>query len=185
MYDDVRETPPAVVGAVSVGTAPLPFLAVYAVLFILHGWLTPVHPPDITSSQTGELIAGIIAAVVFVALAVTLWMFLNGRRRWPFAIGQLAVLATTIVFLTSDTTGGAVVSVVVGLACLVSLGLAFAPEGWTHVDRPVPGFVRAVYGPRTRASTTADPADESALPQSGIPSEAEPGTLRRRRSRTG
>ncbi|MEO9140117.1 MAG: hypothetical protein ABI345_13755, partial [Jatrophihabitans sp.] len=133
--DEVRETPGAVVGAVSIGTAPLPFLAVYAALFILHGWVHPVHPPDITDSQDGELVAGFIAAAIFIALSVTLWMFLNRTRRWPFVIGQLVVVGTSIYFLIDKTKGGAVVSVLVLLASIVALVLSFAPSAWEHIGR--------------------------------------------------
>lgn len=66
MYDDdERDTPPVVVAAVALGAAPLPFLAVYAVLFLTHGSVHPVQPPDITSSTSGEFIAGCVAALLF------------------------------------------------------------------------------------------------------------------------
>lgn len=181
--DDVRETPGSVVGAVSFGTAPLPFLAVYAALFILHGWLRPVHPPDITSSQTGELIAGIIAAAVFVLLSLTLWLFLNGRRRWPFVLGQLVVLGTSIYFLFSDTAGGTIVSLLVLLATLIALVLAFAPSAWEHVDQRSPKFVERVYLWRPAGSTPSAPAgDQSVLPGSSDPTVVESSSLRRRRT---
>ncbi|SHG63538.1 hypothetical protein SAMN05443575_2430 [Jatrophihabitans endophyticus] len=157
--DDVRETPPAVVGAVSIGTAPLPFLAVYAVLFILHGTISPAHPPDITSTQTGELIAGIVAAVVFVVLATTLWLFLNGRYRWPFVVGQLVVLVTTAWFLVDDTAGGVAVSALVCATSLVALVLGFAPGSWRHVRRPVPALVGRAFREDVRSGEEATPAE--------------------------
>ena len=143
--DDVRESPPAVVGAVSVGTAPLPFLAVYAVLFILHGWFAPAHPPDITSSQTGELIAGIVAAVVFIVLTVTLWWLLNGHRRWPFALVQPALLAGAIYLLTDVAIGGRAVLILIAATTTVALALAFAPGGWSHVGRATPALIARLY----------------------------------------
>lgn len=174
--DEVRETPPVVVGAVSVGTTPLPFLAVYAVLFILHGWLRPVHPPDISSSQTGELIAGLIAAAAFVVLSVMVWMFLNGRRRWPFVLGHLVVLGATIWFLVDETKGGAVISALVLATSVLALVLAFAPDSWRHVGRTPPAIVTRLY-PGRSAADAGDPAE---LARSSEPTLVEPATLRRR-----
>ena len=90
--DDMREAPPAVIGAVAAGVAPTPFLAVYAVLFIAHGFFHPVQPPDITTTNTGEKIAGVVALALLLVMVLTIFWFLNGRRRWPFVIGQLATL---------------------------------------------------------------------------------------------
>jgi hypothetical protein len=135
---EFHETPSTVVGAVAAGTAPLPFLAVYAVLFIVHGGVHKVAPPDITSTSHGELMAGIVALVVFLAGVVALlWMF-NGTRRWPFVILQVGLLATAIDFLTDDTKGGRLISFVVALATVVALVLAFAPDSWEYVGRTRP-----------------------------------------------
>jgi hypothetical protein len=136
--DDVRETPPMVVGAVAAGTAPVPFLAVYSVMFIVHGGFHPVVPPDITSTAHGELIAGIIAlALLVVAVTALLWL-LNGRRRWPFALVQLAVLGTAIDFVIDDTKGGRSLSAVLAVTSVVALVLAFTQQGWDHMGRTRP-----------------------------------------------
>jgi hypothetical protein len=141
--DEVHETPSAVVWAVASGTASLPFLAVYAVLFIVHGGFHKVAPPDITSSARGELYAGIIALVGFVvALIALLWM-LNGRRRWPFVIVQLAMLATAIDFILDVTKGGRLVSFVVAVTAFAAVVLAFEPDCWEHVGRGRPTLRRA------------------------------------------
>lgn len=137
--DEVRETPPSVVGAVAAGTAPLPFLAIYAVMFIVHGGFHRVVPPDITNSARGELIAGIIALALFILTIVVLLWMLNGRRRWPFVLVQLAVLVTAVAFVLDNTKGGRTVSVIVGVAALIALGFAAAPDSWTHVGRSRPG----------------------------------------------
>jgi len=81
--DDLRDTPPMVVGAVAAGTAPVPFLAVYSVMFIVHGGFHPVVPPDITSTAHGELVAGIITVALLIIAVTTLLWLLNGRRRCP------------------------------------------------------------------------------------------------------
>jgi hypothetical protein len=153
--DDVRDTPPAVVGAVALGAAPLPFLAVYAVLFLVHGSVHPVQPPDITSSTGGEFIAGCIAAALFVVTIVALLWLLNGRRRWLFAVLQFGVLATAVDFLIDGTKGGSFVSVVMALTALGSLILCFAPASWRHVDRTAPRPIERLYGPRRRDDTAS------------------------------
>lgn len=140
--DELRETPPAVVAAVAAGCAPLPFLAVYAVLFIVHGEFHPVVPPDVTSTQHGELVVGLIALALLAVSVVALWWMLNGRRRWPFAIVQLAVLGTSIDFVLDDTKGGRPVSVVLVLASIVAVVCAFLPQSWEHVGRKVPSRPR-------------------------------------------
>ena len=68
MYDDddEREAPPLVVGAVSAGVAPLPFIAVYAIMFLIHGSIHPVNPPDVTRTKGGEFAAGLVALAVFI-----------------------------------------------------------------------------------------------------------------------
>ncbi len=136
--DDISETPPMVVGAVAAGTAPVPFLTVYSVMFIVHGGFHPVVPPDITSTAHGELIAGIITLALLVISVTTLLWLLNGRRRWPFALGQLAVLGTAIDFVIDDTKGGRTLSVALAITSLVALVLAFTKQGWEHVGRTRP-----------------------------------------------
>jgi hypothetical protein len=131
--DDLRDTPPMVVGAVAAGTAPVPFLAVYSVMFIVHGGFHPVVPPDITSTAHGELIAGIITLGLLIIAVTTLLWLLNGRRRWPFALVQLAVLATAIDFVIDDTKSGRGLSLVLALTSLVALVLAFTKQGWEHM----------------------------------------------------
>lgn len=140
--DEVRETPSTVVWAVAAGTAPLPFLAVYAVMFIVHGGIHPVAPPDITDSTRGELLAGITALVLFVvAVAALLWL-LSGRRRWPFALVQLGLLATAIDFFVDVTKGGRMISLVVAVASVTALACAFAPASWAYLGRTRPRLRR-------------------------------------------
>ena len=141
--DEVRETPNAVIWAVAAGTAPLPFLAVYAIMFIVHGGFHRVVPPDITNSAHGELIAGIIALALFVIDIVALFWMMNGRRRWPFLIVQLGMLATAIDFFIDVTKGGRFVSFVVGVAALAAIVCALVPQAWAYFDRTPPRLGRA------------------------------------------
>lgn len=139
-----RETPPVVVGAVAAGCAPLPFLGVYAILFIVHGGFHPVVPPDITNSARGELYAGLITLAIFIVSVVALLWMLNGRRRWPFVIVELAVLATTIDFALDDTKGGRTVSVALAVTAVVALVCALLPDswGWVGASWKLPGRAR-------------------------------------------
>jgi hypothetical protein len=133
--DDERQAPSTVIGAVAAGVAPLPFLAVYSVLFVVHGFIYPVQPPDITASRAGEAVAGVITVVLFVLMILTLWWFETGRRRWPFVLGQLATLATAIDFIADSSTGSPAVPFVLALTSAAALALGFAPASWLHVGR--------------------------------------------------
>ncbi|HKC28345.1 MAG TPA: hypothetical protein VKB75_10065 [Jatrophihabitans sp.] len=141
--DEVREMPGTVIGAVAAGTAPLPFLAVYAVIFIVHGGIHPIAPPDITQTAHGELVAGFIAAGLFVvALIALLWM-VSGSRRWPFVLVQLGILATAIDFYVDVTKGGRFISFIAALAAAVALACALAPPSWAYVGQRIPRLARS------------------------------------------
>ncbi len=150
-YDDTRSAPPTVVAAAACGTAPVPFLAIYAVLFIVHGSVHPVVPPDITSSTRGELLAGIAAAVVFLLSVITLMWAMSGRRRWPFALVQAGLLGASVWFLIDGTEGGDLASALVLACALAALVLAFVPASWPHYRKagPPPGALLARPSPRT------------------------------------
>jgi len=157
--DEVRDTPGAVVGAVAAATASLPFLAVYSILFIVHGGVHPVAPPDITDTPHGELAAGFVALAWFIVAVTALLWLLNGRRRWPFVIVQLGLLATAVDFLIDPTKGGRTTSFIVGLASLIALVLAFAPATWEHVGRTRPTRRRRMpVGASAGPDTTPDAA---------------------------
>lgn len=164
--DEDRETPSTVVWAVASGTASLPFLAVYAVLFIVHGRFHKVAPPDITNTANGEFVAGIAALAGFlVALVALLWM-LNGSRRWPFVLVQLAMLAIAIDFILDDTKGGRFISFIVAGTALVAVVLAFAPDSWEYVGRRRPSRRRHTTLPEAAPdgdpdTTTFDPSHDT------------------------
>lgn len=145
--DELYRTPAHVSWAVAAATAPLPFLGVYAVLFLVHGLLHPVSPPDITSSRSGESLAGVIALALFVVGCLTLSWFVNRRRRWPFLLGQLATLITALDFLIDPTKGGRGVALVLLLTSLSALVLGLHPVSWRHMGREVPFRARRARGP--------------------------------------
>jgi hypothetical protein len=139
VYDDEeRETPPQVVGAVAAGVAPLPFIGVYAIMFLIHGSVHPVNPPDVTRTHGGEFAAGLVALAVFILATVAVLMFLNGTRRWPFVIMELAILGTATAFFIDETSGGPAISFLVMLTSFAAVVLAFAPQSWHHVGRTPP-----------------------------------------------
>jgi hypothetical protein len=163
--DDPRPTPPSVVTAVAFGTAPVPFIAVYAVLFIVHGTVHPVVPPDITSSKQGELVAGIIAAVLFLISLLALVWVVNGHRRWPFALIQAGMLGTAVFFLIDGSEGGALWSTLVAVASAAALVFVFLPSAWVHFDVPLPGQ-RLKTGPAAAPRSRPSPAGSAPVSDS-------------------
>lgn len=134
MRDDAPEpTAGPVVTSIALGVAPLPLLAVYAVVFVAHGTLYPVNPPDITGSKGGELLAGIAALVLFALVTCTIVWFMNRRRRWPFVLGQLATLVTAVWFVIDSRTGPPGVPLLLVLTSAVALALALLPVSAAHV----------------------------------------------------
>src|SRR4051794_33060195 len=123
--DYTHETPSAVTGAVAAGAAPLPFLAIYAVIFVIHGSIKPVQPPEIGDSKNDVLIAGVIAAVLFFALMIGLYWLLSGVRRWPVALLQLGMCGLAGYLFLDDTAGGRTIAGLLVLASLASLVLMF------------------------------------------------------------
>ena len=173
------QTPGMVTGAVACGVAPLPLLGVYSVIFLIHGSIKPVQPPDITSTKQGEFIAGWVSLVLFlVCLVAVLWM-LNCTRRWPLALVQLATLGACIDFALDPTKGGALVPSLLILTSAVSLVLMFAPTSWAWIGRAAPGPVQGAADvlarrkpPRqvgqeghTAQEVAAAPLDTAALPE--------------------
>jgi hypothetical protein len=156
--DEIRDAPPVVIGAVTAGVAPLPFLAVYAVLFISRGTVRPVIPPDIGTSKGDELAAGLIALALLIIGALAVYWFLDGRRRWLFLLAQAATLAISIDFLIDPTSGSPAVPILLAATSVLALVLAVLPASWEHMRRDAPPWLR-----RHGAGRQADPA-ESAVP---------------------
>ncbi len=160
--DYLPETPPLVVGAIAAGVTPLPFLLVYAVLFIAHGTISPVVPPDITNSKGDELVAGLIALAAFCLMSLSLLWLMNRRRRWPFVIGQLAAFAACVDFVVDPTVGAREISVVVALTSAAAVVLALMPisaqyvgSRWSLDRLRAPGAGAKRYAGRRRIDTSA------------------------------
>lgn len=163
MDDELREAPPSVVGAVAAGVAPLPFLAVYAVLFISRGTIRPVVPPDVGTTKGAELAAGLIALAALLVGALATYWLLDGRRSWLFVGYQAAVLVTAGYFLTDATLGPPGIPLVLAVTSLAALVLSCVPPTRRHLGRPAP----SVGLPRWRRARPAAPAG------SGGPAAAE------------
>jgi hypothetical protein len=134
--DDPGEAPPTVVASGAAGIAPLPFLGVYAVLFISHGSFHPVVPPDITSSRHGELMAGFAALALFVIEFLAVVWILSGRRRWPLLATQAAALGASIYLLSDRTTGSPILPIILIATSTAALVLALLPQSAAYVRRP-------------------------------------------------
>jgi uncharacterized BrkB/YihY/UPF0761 family membrane protein len=142
--DYTHQTPAAVTGSVACGVAPLPLLAVYTVIFLIHGSIKPVHPPDVTSTTHGEFVAGLVSLVLLIALVFCLLWFLNGKRRWPLAVMELASLVVFFDFMIDSTKGGPIIPALLVLTSIVSLVLMFAPASWWWLDRKAPAWIETV-----------------------------------------
>jgi hypothetical protein len=138
MADEERDTPPTVIAAIAAGVAPAPFLLTYAVLFILHGTVFPVDPPDITGSKGGEALAGLVALAFLLVIVIGLGWFVSRRTRWLFLVGQLATLGTCINFLLDSSSGQPEVPLVLAICSVLAVGLGCLPPSWAwaSADRP-------------------------------------------------
>jgi len=154
-HDESHDAPPVVIGAVAAGVAPLPFLAVYAVLFVSRGTVHPVTPPDVGDSKTTELIAGLIAVALFVIGSLAALWLLDGRRRWLFVVCQLALLATSIDFIIDSSMGSRAIPIVLAATSLIALVLAAHPTTWQHLGQDPPG---------RRHRAKPDPAPQERIP---------------------
>jgi hypothetical protein len=135
---DQSSSPGAVTAAVAASVAPLPFLAVYATLFIARGAFRPVNPPDITTTPHGELAAGIIAFALLIVGTLSTFWFLSGKRRWLFVLAQAATLGTAIDFVADSTSGPPGIPILLIATSALALVLAFTPASSAHmrVNRP-------------------------------------------------
>jgi hypothetical protein len=131
--DSAADTPNPVITSIAAGVGPLPFLMVYSVIFIAHGFFWPVQPPDITTTRNGEAVAGLLAVLVALVIVLTLWWFLSASRRWPFVLVQLAVLGTAIAFIANPRTGSPTVPIALVVTSAVALGFALHPAAANYV----------------------------------------------------
>jgi hypothetical protein len=127
--------PGSVIGAVALGIAPVPFLGIYATLFILRGTVFPVSPPDITSSRTGEALSGVVALVYMIAIIIGVYRFLGGRDRWLLIIGQLVCLVVCVQFLLHPASGEPGVPILLAATSMSALVCCLLSPSWSWVRR--------------------------------------------------
>jgi hypothetical protein len=130
---DPNRTPGTVMSAVAAGTVVVPFLMVYAFLFIARGAFVDVDQPDVTSSGTGETIAGLIALGFLLLVLVGIGRLLNGRGRWLFLLGQSIAVGLSVDFLFDSSAGQPQVPAVVLAGSLAAIVLACLPTSWAWV----------------------------------------------------
>jgi hypothetical protein len=156
---DPHRTPGTIIGAVAAGTVVVPFLIVYAFLFIARGLFIQVEQPDVTSSRTGEATAGFIALLFLVLVFVGMGRLLNGRDRWLFLTGQFIAFAVAVDFLIDSSSGEPQVPALVLLGSLVAMVLACVPTSWAWVQTRGGTQVPAEADPGD-ASEQVQPVDE-------------------------
>jgi hypothetical protein len=154
---DPTRTPATVIGAVAAATVVVPFLIVYSFLFIARGAFVQVDQPDITSSRTGELIAGLIALAFLMLVIWGMGRLLNGWDRWVFLAGQLLTLVVATDFLLNTASGEPQVPAVVLGASVLAIVLACLPPSWQWV-RSAGGQPAVATGTTGLAMADGDPA---------------------------
>jgi hypothetical protein len=153
---DPRQTPGIVIGAVAAATVVVPFLIVYAFLFIARGIFVSVEQPDITSSRHGEAAAGLVALAFLVLVLWGMLRLLNGSNRVPFWAGQLIALAVSVGFVLDSSSGDPQVPVVTAIASALAIALSLTP--------PASRWVASAGGereppPRRKSRQTSDEPD--------------------------
>jgi hypothetical protein len=135
---DSDDIPAAAIGAVALGLAPVPFLGIYATLFILRGTVLPVSPPDITSTRSGEALCGVLALVFLIAIIIGDYLFLTRRDRWLFLVGQLLCLGICVDFVLDPSSGEPGVPVLLGLVSATAIACALVAPSWAWVSGSAP-----------------------------------------------
>ena len=147
------------IGAVAAATAVVPFLLVYAFLFLARGLVVQVEQPDITDSRHGEALAGLVALAFLLFVVWGQARLLNGAGRLVFWLSQLVTLGVSVWFVIDQSSGEPQVPVVTALAALLALALSLTPAAarWVATrggDRVRPGRGRTGEPDADRSLTT-------------------------------
>lgn len=124
---DPRRTPGVVIAAASAATVVVPFLIVYAFLFIMRGLFVQVEQPDITDTRSGEAVAGFVALAFLILVLWGMLRLLNGSSRLIFWAGQLITAGAAALFLIDASFGQPQVPAVVLLAAVLAIVLSCLP----------------------------------------------------------
>ena len=125
---DPHRTPGVVIAAVSAATVVVPFLIVYAFLFIMRGLFVQVEQPDITATRSGEAVAGFVALAFLILVLWGMLRLLNGSNRLIFWAGQLITAGAAARLLFDAGFGQPQVPAVVLLAALLAIVLSCLPR---------------------------------------------------------
>ena len=142
---DPRRTPGIVIAAVSAATVVVPFLIVYAFLFIMRGLFVQVEQPDITATRSGEAVSGFVALAFLILVLWGMLRMLNGSNRLIFWAGQSLTGAVAAWFLIDADFGQPQVPAVVLLAAVLAIVLSCLP--------PATRWVRSAGGDRPSIDT--------------------------------
>ena len=164
---DPHQTPGIVIGAVAAATVVVPFLIVYAFLFVARGLFVQVEQPDITGSRHGEAVAGFIALAFLILVLWGMLRLLNGANRVVFWIGQLIALAGSVGFVLDSSSGEPQVPVVTAIAAALALALSLTPPASRWVAT---GGGEREPEPRRKRGKTPDE------PDAGLSMVTEPGS---------
>ncbi|HET6209996.1 MAG TPA: hypothetical protein VFD94_06420 [Jatrophihabitans sp.] len=124
---DPHRTPGVVIAAAAAATVVVPFLIVYAFLFVMRGLFVQVEQPDITATRSGEAMAGFIALAFLILVLWGMLRLLNGSNRSLFWAGQLITAAAAARFLFDPSFGQPQVPAVLLLAALLAIALSCLP----------------------------------------------------------
>jgi len=148
---DPRRTPGIVIAAVAAATVVVPFLIVYAFLFIMRGLFVQVEQPDVTATRSGEAVAGFVALAFLILVLWGMLRMLNGSNRLIFWAGQLITAGAAARFLFDASFGQPQIPAVLLAAAMLAILLSCLPAATR--------WVRSAGGerPLTDADRTADP----------------------------
>jgi hypothetical protein len=129
-----EEMPGTAIWAIAAGTAPLPFLLIYSILFVLRGTVVPVSPPDITTTQHGEAVAGVVAFAYLIVIVVGIFRFMSQRGRWLMMASEAACLAICVDLFVDPSSGDPVLPVVIGAASALTLVSCVLRPSWEWIS---------------------------------------------------
>ena len=129
-----KDMPGSVITVIAASIAPIPFLFIYSVLFILRGTvLHSSNPPDITSTRGGEALVGLAALVFLVVCVIGTWRYLTQSGRWLLILGQLVTLGFAVDFVLDSSTGEPEVPFVLILSSATALLMCLRKTSWNWI----------------------------------------------------